>query len=335
MNYKPVFKPYPHQAAEEDNWDELFWAWFWEMGLGKSKALIDNAGYLFTNKRINGLLILAPKGTYLNWIFNELPTHLPKSLNTKIGYWNASAPKRQRDWAKQVCGEGMLDRLDILCVNLEAIRSERGYAVCQTFLRNHKAMLGIDESTAIKSADSIQFKNACKLAKLTAYRRIMTGTPITQSPLDIWGQAEFLQKGLLGFKNFFSFKATHAIEQEIIMGTRRFKKIVGFNDLPALSKKISTFSTRLTKEECLDLPEKIWTVYTVEQTKEQRRAYNELLKEAFTLLEDESTVTTQSALTTLMRLHQINCGHVMSDDGMITDIKSNRLAGLLNIVEAR
>ena len=335
MNFKPVFKPYAHQEIEKENWEEPFWAWFWEMGLGKSKALIDNACYLFSNNCINGLLILAPKGTYLNWIFNELPTHLPSDLKTRCAYWNASAPAGKRKIASQLCENIQPDCLDILCVNLEAIRSERGLKVCEIFLRRHTAMMAIDESTAIKSDKSIQKKNACLLGQMADYRRIMTGTPITQSPLDIWGQAEFLKPGLLGYKNFFVFKANHAVEREITMGTRRFRKIVGFQDLNILSSKIDKFSTRLTKEECLDLPKKIWNIHSVEQTKEQRRAYNELLKEAFTLLADEETVTTQSALTTLMRLHQINCGHVMSDNGKIANIKSNRIDALLEIVEDR
>lgn len=334
--YTPKHAPFKHQANEQENWDEPLWALLWEMGLGKSKALLDNVGYLFHEGALNGLLLLAPKGTYLNWINEEIPKHLviPEDKKVRIAYWNASAPKKMRMKAAALCENTDHDTLDILCVNLEAIRTQRGLDVCLCFLRRHCAMTCIDESTSIKSHKSLQAKNAKIIGTQSDYRRIMTGTPITQSPLDIWGQAEFLKPGLLGYKNFYVFKAAHAIETEIRAGNRSFKKVVGYQDLDSLSQKIASFSTRLTKDECLDLPEKIWVTHTVEQTKEQKKAYNELLTEAMTLLED-GTVTTQSALTTLMRLHQINCGHVNNDQGETSDLPSNRISELLRILEER
>ena len=77
MNYKFKTKPYEHQLkALERSWDKEYFAYFMEMGTGKSKVLIDNASMLYDKGEINGLLLVAPKGVYKNWHDGEIPTHM-------------------------------------------------------------------------------------------------------------------------------------------------------------------------------------------------------------------------------------------------------------------
>ena len=78
MNYKFKTKPYDHQiTALEKSWDKKEYAYFMEMGTGKSKVLIDNIAMLYNAGKIDGALIVAPKGVYKNWFDSEIPNHMP------------------------------------------------------------------------------------------------------------------------------------------------------------------------------------------------------------------------------------------------------------------
>ena len=87
MNYKFKTKPYAHQLkALEMSWNKEVFAYFMEMGTGKSKVLLDNVAMLFDKGKINSVLIVAPKGVYENWYDSEIPEHLPKHIDRNIIY---------------------------------------------------------------------------------------------------------------------------------------------------------------------------------------------------------------------------------------------------------
>ena len=98
MNYKFKTKPYAHQmTALEKSWNKETFAYFMEMGTGKTKVLIDNAAMLYDGGRINGLLIVAPKGVVGTWYNQELPTHLPTHIVSKTVLWQATINQKQQD----------------------------------------------------------------------------------------------------------------------------------------------------------------------------------------------------------------------------------------------
>ena len=117
------------------------------------------------------------------------------------------------------------------------------------------------------------------------------------------------------------------------MGSHSFQHIVKYQRLDELQEKVKNFSTRVLKSECLDLPEKLYTKRTVAMTPEQLKAYVEMKKSALTFLEDNKMMTAATVLTQLIRLHQITCGHVKTDDGEVQPIKNNRIQELLNVLE--
>jgi len=117
------------------------------------------------------------------------------------------------------------------------------------------------------------------------------------------------------------------------VGSHSFQHIVKYQRLDELREKIKSFSTRILKSECLDLPEKLYTKRTVAMTMEQMKAYTEMKKEAMTILENEKMMSATTVLTQLIRLHQITCGHVKTDDGDVMAIKNNRIQELLNVLE--
>lgn len=329
MSYEMKTTPYEHQRRVFDqSKDREYYAIFHEMGLGKTKIALDTIGHLYAEKKITAALIIAPKGVYQNWFYDETPAH----LGTKCFHGMYRSAPRTAD--KLVMEKLLKSNPDlVICyMNVEAFSHASGCQYAEKFLRAHRCIVIVDESTAIKTPKATRTKTLIKLGKLAKYRRIMSGTPITQSPLDMYAQCEFLRTGALNFPTWTAFKSYYAVIMQMRMGTRSFGKIVGFRNLDELEERIKPFASRIKKTDCLDLPEKIYSIRYVEMTKAQETAYNSLKEMA--LLEFESgMVTSTSALTTIVKLQQILCGHCKDDVGTVHDIENNRVSTALDIAE--
>jgi hypothetical protein len=129
MNYKFKTKPYAHQIkALELSWEKPYFAYFMEMGTGKSKVLIDNIAMLYDAGKINGVLIVAPKGVYKNWHEGEIPTHLPDHIEQTSVLWHAMPNKKQQKELDSLFKTG--EDLHILLMNVEAFSTAKGVRVC-------------------------------------------------------------------------------------------------------------------------------------------------------------------------------------------------------------
>lgn len=325
-------KPYAHQLEAWDRSKEAEdYALFMEMGTGKSKVIVDTMAYLFDRGRINKVLVLANKGSYLNWISSELPTHMPSHVRYFASYWSSGVTKELEEQHKKLLAFDPTV-LKVFVVNIEALAHDRGREAVLRFVSSGECLSVVDESTTIKNPDAKRTKVALKVGALSAYRRIMTGSPVTQGPLDLFSQCEFLRPGRLGFGSFYTFRNYFATLINMQAGQRSFKKVAGYRNLDELQKILEGFSFRVTKEECLDLPPKVYQVREVELTKEQRDVYEKLKQQAFAELEGQ-LVTAPLVITKLLRLHQVVCGHVTDDDGVTHELKSNRLGALQEVIE--
>jgi len=270
MNYKFKTKPYAHQLdALEASWDKENFAYFMEMGTGKSKVLLDNAAVLYDKGLINGLLLIAPKGVYKNWYDSEIPTHLPDHIQKKIVLWKTSDKSKKQQNILNSLFKAETD-LHILIMNVEAFSSGNGTEFAQKFLSCHRSMIAIDESTTIKTPTSNRTKNILSLRPNSKYRRILTGSPVTKSPLDLFSQCLFLDPWLLDHQSYYTFRARYSICKKIQVNGRQVEIVVGYRNLGELSEKIKPFSKRILKEDCLDLPSKSYVKHYVELTKEQK-----------------------------------------------------------------
>jgi len=333
MNYKFKTKPYGHQLdALKASWDKEVFAYFMEMGTGKSKVLLDNAAILYDKGEINALLLIAPKGVYKNWFDSEIPTHLVDHIDKKMVLWKTSDKSIKQIKKLNTLFEPGSD-LRILIMNVESFSSGNGSEFAYKFLSAHpKSMVAIDEATTIKTPSSNRTKNILKLSNHCKYRRILTGSPVTKSPLDLYSQCAFLDPWLLDHQSFYTFKARYSICKKIQVNGRQIEIVVGYRNLGELSEKIKTFSQRVLKEDCLDLPEKTFVKHYVELTKEQKKVYEQMKKEAIAFL-DGKMQSSATVMTQLMRLHQITCGHFTADDGTIKDLPCSRLGELMDILE--
>jgi len=331
MNYKFKTKPYAHQlTALEKSWNKESYAYFMEMGTGKTKVLIDNMSMLYDKGKIDGALIIAPKGVIGTWYNQEIPTHLPDHIENVSVLWQANITKGQQEKLNELLKSS--DKLHILIMNVEALSTSKGTDFAESFLRTHNTIMAIDESTTIKNSSAKRTKNILKLAPKSKYRRIMTGSPITKNPLDLYSQCEFLSPWLLDFASFYAFRNRYAEMKTIHAKGRSIQVVNFFKNIGELSEKLKGFSYRVLKEDCLDLPDKIYVKRNVVLTEEQSKLYKQMKTMALAILNGKQT-TTVTVLTQLMRLHQITCGHFTADDGSTQNIKSNRINELMNVLE--
>ena len=331
MNYKFKTKPYAHQmTALEKSWNRETYAYFMEMGTGKTKVLIDNLAMLYDKGKVNGALIVAPKGVVGTWYNNELPTHLPNHIENITVLWKAAITKKQKESLDELFSEG--EGLHILIMNVEAFSTTKGMDFANKFLSCHRTLMAIDESTTIKTPTAKRTKNILKLATSASYRRIMTGSPVTKNPLDLYTQCDFLSPWLLDFTSYYAFRNRYAEMKTLHMHGRQIQIVNGFKNLGELSDKLKDFSYRVLKEDCLDLPDKIFIKRQIQLSPEQRRLYDQMKKEAIAILKGKQS-TTVNTLTQLMRLQQITCGHFTADDGATQPIANNRITELMDVLE--
>ena len=332
--YKFKTKPFKHQSkAFNESWSAKYYALFMEMGTGKSKVAIDTMGALFTEGEIDAALIISPKGVYDNWVQGEVPTHLSDNITTNIVRWQPSSAQWFQKQMKTLVYE-KFDGLKIFVMNTEALSTPRGANASQTFLEhNPKNIVIVDESTSIKNRSANRTKNIMELKGLSKYRRILTGSPVTRSPMDLFSQCMFLSVSALNFKSFFAFQNRYAVVQKRVMGPRSFNEVVGYRRLDELNGKLDDFSNRVLKQDCLDLPDKMYTRRLVPLSEEQKKSYTQMKRLALTKLDNGELATTQSVLTQIMRLQQICCGHIQDDEGNLVTFPNGRQKELLDICE--
>ena len=331
MKYKFKMKPYAHQmTALEKSWNRETYAYFMEMGTGKTKVLIDNLAMLYDKGKVDGALIVAPKGVIGTWYNQELPTHLPDHIENVTVLWQPNITKKQQENLDSLFEPE--ESLHILIMNVEALSTTKGRDFAAKFLSSHNTLMAIDESTTIKNPGAKRTKNILKLSEDAKYRRIMTGSPVTKNPLDLYSQCEFLSPWLLDFTSYYAFRNRYAEMKTLHLHGRSVQVVDKFKNLGELSDQLKGFSYRVLKEDCLDLPDKIYMKRNIKLSPDQKKLYLQMKETALANLNGKQ-VTTVNALTQLMRLHQITCGHFTSDDGSTQPIVNNRIDELMNVLE--
>lgn len=334
VNYKFKLKPFDHQIkALEQGWNKHEFGFFMEMGTGKSKVLIDNIGILHLNYGLKFALIIAPKGVYRNWVAKEIPEHMSDEVPYRVIRWVSSPNKTQQKELKSVAHK--FEGLTIFVINVEAFSTVKGQNAGKWLAQRFggRGLIAIDESTTIKNHKAKRTKALLKIAAGFQFRRLLTGSPITKSPMDVYSQCEFLRPGLLGFDSYYAFQGRYAVINRRTIGAHSFQQIVGFKNLDELTERIDRYSFRVLKKDCLDLPDKIYTVRYVGLTDEQAKMYKSIQETAIVMLESGDLVTAPAVITQLLRLQQVMSGHLKTDDGDTIYFPSRRVDALKEILE--
>lgn len=328
MIYKT--KPFKHQEDAVKRFkDQPYGALFCEMGTGKTKIVLD---ILQNSEDIVDSVVIAPNGLHHNWAINEIPAHVCKDVLVYCWKGPIKTKKAKQEFARFMSATS---QARMLLINVEALRTASGFETTHKFLESatHEIHMIVDESTCIKNPKAIQTKRVLKLAESANCKWILNGTPITQSPLDLFSQCKFLHRKALPYNTYTAFKHAFAVETTMTMGSRSFRKIIGYQNLEELTKLLEPFSLRIEKKDCLDLPDKTFTKIAVALTPEQQRIYKTMKEDCLALLNSGSLVTTTIALTRIIKLHQILTGFITDDEGTEHSIDNNRIAALMQIAE--
>jgi SNF2 family DNA or RNA helicase len=331
-----------------------YFALLMEQGTGKTWTLLADGERMYSAGRIDAMLVLAPKGVHTNWVRREIPTHMDDGVIARA--WKSGAGKRDTAHLEELLkprAHGAEVPLRILAMNIDALVTPKGYAFALKFLRCTKALMILDESSRIKNPKSARTIKLMSLRHLAVAVRIASGTPVTNAPVDIFAQFEFMESGLLGTTSYRSFvaeyadvlPATHPMMQRMIKENARaaFAQVIATNpdgtkrwrNLDKLQRLIAPHSYRVLKKDCLDLPEKIYQNIYFDIDAAQLAAYK-LMKKEFRIVLEDSTVTSVAKLSAIMKLQQITSGFVMKPDksGLMYVTDGNpRLDALLELVE--
>jgi SNF2 family DNA or RNA helicase len=328
-------------------------ALFMEQGTGKTWTLLADSERLYSAGKIDAIFVIAPKGVHTNWVKREIPAHMDAAVITRA--WRSGAGKREMKRMEELFRPreiGEATPLRVLSMNIDAVMTKDGYAFARRFLLATRAMFIIDESSRIKNPDTGRTKIILKLRPLAACARIATGTPITNAPVDVFSQFEFLESGLLGTTSYRAFvaeyaelmHANHPMLQSLIRRNPRAAQaqIIQRNpdgsprwrNLDKLQKLLEPHSFRVLKRDCLDLPEKIYKTHFFDLNSDQARAYA-LMRDELRLEIGEEVVTVK-ALAALVKLQQITSGFTIPPGGgdpVYVSEKNPRLAALLDLAE--
>lgn len=331
-----------------------FLALLMEQGTGKSRPIIEDWLNRIDAGRNDDLIVLGPKGAYMNWIGTpdepgEIMKWVPPERLAGIHYapWISNARVADRKALENLLyAKGPR----FLCMNIESLNTKgaaREYLL--QFASQRRTICAIDESTMMAHESAQRTTFLLDNSKLFATRRILSGLVAPESPLDLYSQYLFLDWRIVGQRSFFGFKIRYAIMQKIqftpewqLERMRSEGKptpkaahvIVGYRNLEELNQKIMRFSYRKTKDECLDLPPKVWEFYDIEMTPEQARIYRQMRDVAMAELNCGMFSTASIKLDQLGKLQHILCGHVRQEDGSLYDISERRTDAVVEILQA-
>lgn len=336
------------------------------MRTGKSKVVIDDFDRLVRARKVDDLLVIAPGGACSPWK-DAVPLDI--TFKAKVFLWNSKEMTKRAslleldDFLHQIAPR-------VLIMNIEALsgNTKRARAVVEKFLER-RTMVVVDESVVIKNRDAKRTKYLLnEVSPRAAYRRILTGLVAPRNPMDVYTQFKFLDPSIFP-ESFFEFESKYSVAtwrtslpDHVVRNyyIRRFKqqpsplakkeRLVeriladggsiphwpqyhSFKNLDDLQKRLNKHSFKVRLEDTYDMPESSYEFLDVDMTDEQRDAYGQMQLSAIAELEDMETVTAQSVLAQMLRLHQIVCGFTMNDSGEITSFKENRVGAILEMLD--
>jgi SNF2 family DNA or RNA helicase len=324
MSYEHVIKPFEHQRIHfEDHRETPAWGLLWEQGTAKTKPVIDTASWLYMQKKINGLLVVAPPGVERNWNTDEIPTHMPPNiaLDTRVEVFS-SKRKGTKDHKWRMESIRRHDGLAVLLISYNAFMTKEGKETAWKFLRDRRCLYVLDESHNIKTPKAKRTQSIVRSSIYAPYRRILTGTPMAIGPFDLYSQIRFLdedfwkRKGIGGsveFRQFFGEWITRAEWQQLHHYDPGYDKFIAYKNLDLLAQWLNEISDRVLKDDVLDLPPKLYQKKYVEMNAEQQAVYEKLREDFYYEFSDGSVVDAELSMVRLLRFQQVLCGYLPID----------------------
>lgn len=322
--YQYKTKPFKHQheLSMVARRETKAWAHFWEQGAAKTKPMIDLACDLYERGEIDAVIVVAPNGVHRNWKSDEIPAHMPDRFHkeARVEFWQSE--KSGTKWFKNQM-EALLKHKGFpwLLMSYNGFMTEKGKKYVWKFLKTRRVFYILDEAHSIKPG-SKRTKSIVASGVYAPWRRILTGTPISLGPFDVYGQLKFLDERFWkdrGFPTFTEFKTHYGVWRYAADIKREegwdpgYDKLVGYRNLEELNEHVTAISDRVLKEDVFDLPPKLYTTRYFELNPEQAEAYTSLRDEYEYEFANGKTIDGALAIVRLLRLHQIVCGYAVTD----------------------
>ena len=315
VDFLPKTNPFKHQAESIDTtWGKPGHGLLWDQGLGKSKVVIDTAAKLRLADKIDAVFILAPNGVHHNWHYDEFPTHMTDQV--KYACYSFDSSKAGSQKAKRAL-KAAFEYKGLLAMTMTygGIMTEKGRAAAKQLLTTRRCLFVCDESHYIKTPGAKRTKRILAASKLAPYRRILTGTPISLGPFDIYSQIRFIYPDFWkekGIHSFHEFKLTFGVFRPAPFS--QIGQLVGYKNVDTLKEYVASCTQRLKKVDVLDLPEKLYTKRYFDMTPSQWKAYNEIQSNKETILPTGDLVETELPIVRDLRLQQITCNYLPTGD---------------------
>lgn len=324
MDYKFYTEPLSHQRRVFDETAELpSYAIFWEQGTGKTKLMIDTAASLWQAGKINAVLILAPSGVERNWFTDELPAHCPPAVESESYQLFFQTSKAANLSFKRLAWQAIHHPgLTWVAMSYDAFRTAAGKKFAWELLKKRRVFYVLDESEMIKTPGAKRTITVVASGRYAAYRRILTGTPVSQGPFDVYSQMKFLDENFWKrhelnsaseFRQHFGIYKPIAAEDSA--SGAAFDLLIGYRRLDQLRQILAPHRSRVLKADVLDLPPKLYTTRYFEMTPAQKRVYRDIKQESMTFLDSGEMVTAALAITRDLRLHQITSNYLPTPEG--------------------
>lgn len=332
LRYTYKTEPYSHQKRALAKALKLngILALFMEMGTGKTKVALDWIGIGFYNREVRRVLVVAPLSVLGVW-----PRQIRQHLGAPASVYRLSGPttKKCRDLSL-IVRHPRSDRVTFVLINYESLWREpdRGKSIPDWLEKWDPDVVVFDESHRIKNHASKQSRAAFRIARETPERLLLTGTPITKAPLDIFGQFRALEQNVFG-TNWFQFKFRYGI-----WGGFHKQQLLRYHNLQDLIVKVRKWSFRIKKEQCLDLPSKLFVDVDVTLSDRAKRYYKEMAEKAIIEIEQErdekpAIAIAPIVLTKIMRLQQITSGFIKDAEGKIQVFDDAKLRACMDLLE--
>ena len=329
-----LVEPWKHQLeAIERAKDMPGYALFFEMGAGKSGTAVNILRHKFMKHgRILRTLVLCPPAVRTNWK-REFAMHAAKKVADSVVVLEGSGKKRCEVLEKHGFDQvfGPLPKDKIFVTNYESLGMKDLWKLLKDWAP--EAII-YDESQRCKNYKAKRTKLAIEIADQARYKYILSGTPILNTPMDIWSQYRILDGGETFDRNFFAFRAKYFVDQNAGMPSAKYfpawRPAPGLADV--FNDKIYAKASRVLKKDCMDLPPIVRKRYEIDMVPDQEKLYKDMAKSYVAYLNDKACVAS-IALTKGLRLQQIASGYFRDDQEKDHEFKTNpRLVTLMDIL---
>lgn len=326
--------PFLHQLREMEVSAELpSRALLWQMRTGKTKLTIDTACHLAREAKVDAVVVFAPNGVHENWIRRELPAHHWDSVPWDSLAWRTSIAGtkaegrlpayERRGWREQheafwARAERLLTRSDRLAwfafASETMTRKDVRNLVARILRRKKRVMLVVDESDDFGAPGSKKTAMLRAMARKCAFRRILSGTVVENSPLRAYSQYELLEEGALGHRTYEEFKGRYArYERETNRNGQSYPVLKEYVNLDELKERMARYSSVVLRSDCADLPDLVRSRRPVRMTDEQRDLYRQLHRTFLLETADGQTLSVGENTSRLVKLQQVASGFVYDE----------------------